>query len=329
MNTSAKSVLIMMASYNGERFIGKQIQSIIDQDHKNWNLIIQDDGSIDNTIKIIKQFCDKDERIKLCINNSGCHGPFVNFHLLANKCKKMQPYDYYMFSDQDDLWDPCKISQFISFVNKHNQMKPILAYADMRIIDAKDQVTCNSINSIYKNGNLNRYAVFFVHKIFGCNLIMNRSCFFSVPELDVSNPDVVELSHDNFYAKIAAVLGNIYYYPEALMGYRRYGENVSSEQIYQSNFFRLIKRILNLDAVAKDQGFVYKKSLYTIRLLQQKKLTQSQKEMVDSIQKIIREGGIQSFSFFKRNHINLGKKTENISHIVVLLFKLQKKFIDE
>lgn len=329
MNTTVKSVLIMMASYNGERFISKQIQSIIDQDYKNWHLIIQDDGSTDSTIKIINQFCNKDNRIQLCINNSSYHGPFVNFHLLANKCKKMQSYDYYMFSDQDDLWDSCKISQLMTFIDKYNQEIPILAYSDMRIIDANDQVTCDSMDSIYKNGNLNKYAVFFAHKIFGCSLIMNSSCFFSAPILDVSNPDVAELSHDNFYAKIAAALGNIYYYSETLMGYRRYGDNVSSGQIYQSNFIRLIKRILNLNAVAKDQGFVYIKSLYTIRLLQQKELTKSQKNMIDSIQKVIQNGGIQTFSFFKKHCINLGKKTENISHIVILLFKLQKKFIDK
>lgn len=317
-----------MASYNGEKYISKQIESIIKQDFKNWTLIIQDDGSEDGTLEIIKEYCQQDDRIILYYNDTDFHGPFINFHLLANKCKKIQHYDYYMFSDQDDLWDSDKVSKFIAFTReKEIDNEPILTYADMRIIDSDDHVTCESINSIYNNSYLNKYAVFFTHKIFGCNLFMNDICFFDVPELNIANPQVKKLSHDNLYAKFAAVLGRVQYCPFVLMGYRRYGDNVTHDRIYKPNFIRVIQRLGRINDLAKDHAYVYRMSLYAIKLLLNRDLTDEQKKMVLAIKKIICEGGAQAISFYKRNHINLGKKIENISHLIVLFFKLQKKYL--
>jgi rhamnosyltransferase len=328
MSELNRSVLIMMASYNGETFIGNQIESIINQDFKNWTLIIQDDGSKDRTTDIIKKYCQQDDRITLYHNDTSYHGPFINFHLLANKCKKMQRYDYYMFSDQDDLWDPDKISKFIIFTQKkETDNEPLLTYADMRIIDADDNITCESIDSLYNNGYLNKYAVFFTHKIFGCNLLMNQACFFSVPEIDISNPITKNLSHDNLYAKFAATLGKVVYYPTCLMGYRRYGGNVTSERVYKPGVIRVIQRAVSLKKLAEDHAYIYRISLYTIKLLQDKKLTCSQNIFVESIKKIICEGGFQTISYFRKHRINLGKGIENISHILILVLKMQKKYL--
>lgn len=329
MNKIETSVLIMMASFNGERFIKKQINSIIHQDFKNWRLIIQDDGSTDHTVEIIKKFCERDDRITLYYNDTDFHGPFINFHLLANKCKEIKKFDYYMFSDQDDLWDSDKISKLIAFTQKKesDDNKPLLSYADMRIIDANDKVTCSSIDTIYNNGNLNKYTVFFTHKISGCSLIMNQSCFFSVPKIDISNPMTPNLAHDALYVKFAAALGSLVYYPSDVMGYRRYGGNVTSKLVYKSGILRIIRRATHLKELAKDHAYTYRVSLYTIDLLQKKNLTPHQNEFLNSIKKIMSEGGFRTIHFFKTHQINFGKKIENISHILVLLLKLQRNYL--
>ncbi|HFI0534436.1 TPA: glycosyltransferase, partial [Streptococcus suis] len=79
---SEVKVLIMLASYNGEKYIEEQILSIIKQDFKNWDLLIQDDGSTDNTVEIVRKFVEIDNRIQLRINTSDFHGPYYNFHTL-------------------------------------------------------------------------------------------------------------------------------------------------------------------------------------------------------------------------------------------------------
>ena len=111
-----KKVLIMLATYNGERFIEQQIESILKQTYTNFHLAIQDDGSTDATLDIIKKYSQKDKRIEILKNESKYHGPFYNFHCLANKFKQREKYDFYMFCDQDDLWDQNKIEKYIHIV---------------------------------------------------------------------------------------------------------------------------------------------------------------------------------------------------------------------
>lgn len=80
----------MLATYNGERFIEQQIESILKQTYTNFHLAIQDDGSTDATLDIIKKYSQKDKRIEILKNESKYHGPFYNFHCLANKFKHVK-----------------------------------------------------------------------------------------------------------------------------------------------------------------------------------------------------------------------------------------------
>ena len=82
-----KTVLILMVSYNGEKYIKKQIDSIINQTYSNWKLIIQDDGSSDKTIEIIEKYTLEDNRIQLKKNTTQYHGAFEKLHVLINYAK--------------------------------------------------------------------------------------------------------------------------------------------------------------------------------------------------------------------------------------------------
>lgn len=72
-----KKVLIMLATYNGERFIEQQIESILKQTYTNFHLAIQDDGSTDATLDIIKKYSQKDKRIEILKNESKYHGTIL------------------------------------------------------------------------------------------------------------------------------------------------------------------------------------------------------------------------------------------------------------
>lgn len=99
-----RTVAILMATYNGERYLVEQIESILSQTETDWTLYIQDDGSKDNTLDIIRQYAEGD---KIVFVDSGLtrQGACLNFMSLLNKVESR----YYMFCDQDDVWLPEKI----------------------------------------------------------------------------------------------------------------------------------------------------------------------------------------------------------------------------
>ena len=107
---AADTVQILLATYNGEKYLKHQLESILKQDYEQWGLLIADDCSSDNTLSIIEEFVAKDKRIStlpMLNNNIGSSETF--FRLL--RCADA---DYVMFCDQDDVWMPCKIRSSMS-----------------------------------------------------------------------------------------------------------------------------------------------------------------------------------------------------------------------
>lgn len=317
----------MLASYNGERYIARQIDSIIRQTYKNWKLVIQDDGSTDSTVKIAEDYSKSDSRITVRHNTAAKHGAYYNFHSLANFCKKeMQPFDYYMFCDQDDIWLPGKIKKLVRIISKKNNDIPQLMYADMDIIDDQDNVTGTSLDAELGIKYQNKYSVFFSHCVFGCNLIMNRKAFFSVPAIDTDSELVRILSHDNLYTKFTALLGTITYVPRVTMHYRRHSDNVTAKQSYDFSVERVIKRLSKIEDLAKDHALTYNQSLIAIKLFKNTGLKSSAVD-VDEIETAIRKGGMRAIQTVVKHHVNFGKNIKNISRKFILLTGLYKKYL--
>jgi len=115
-----------MATYNGEKFIAEQLQSIEEQAHKNWRLIISDDGSSDNTLAIAKQFQQKWGSDRLEIRQGPQQGFCQNF--LSMACDTTIHADLYAFSDQDDIWMSDKLERAVSYFDKSNESQLPRAY---------------------------------------------------------------------------------------------------------------------------------------------------------------------------------------------------------
>ena len=110
----SNTVSVIMATYNGERYIREQIESIVSQMGDDDELIISDDGSVDNTMQICRTYAENDKRIS-CIN--GPHKGYVyNFEFLMSQAKN----EIIMISDQDDVWRENKIA----IVREHFQEHP-------------------------------------------------------------------------------------------------------------------------------------------------------------------------------------------------------------
>ncbi|MGQ7358832.1 glycosyltransferase family 2 protein [Streptococcus suis] len=320
---SEVKVLIMLASYNGEKYIEEQILSIINQDFKNWNLLIQDDGSTDNTVEIVSKFVEMDSRIQLRFNTNNYHGPYYNFHSLINFCKTHQEFDFYMFADQDDKWNENKISTMLKYFGDNNT--PQLIYADMAIIDSDNNVLYPSINKYLGLKYQNPESFFFSHSVYGCNIMLNRELFQEVPAINIFDFEVKFLSHDNYYAKAAATIGEVCFIDEVVMGYRRHGENVTAKQEYKNSFNKLFARLFNLNDLANSHALTYNQSLYAIKIFNQSFL--NHKIDLKSIFDVLTNEGIYAIAYVIRHKISWGSKLKNISRSLLLLFKLPRKYL--
>jgi glycosyltransferase involved in cell wall biosynthesis len=305
--TKNKLIYILLSSYNGEKYIEEQINSLINQTHKNWKLLIRDDGSSDKTIDIIKKFEKKDKRVSL-IKSSGNLGSCKSFlHLVAYTKKHFKP-EYIMFCDQDDVWLKDKIKNAISLMQEKEKIEPevpILVHTNLIVVDKnlniinksfwKDQKTKPHKNKLRQlfNGNI-------AH---GCTMLLNKKLIGKI----YSRPNDA-LLHDTWITLIAAAFGEIYriYKPDIL--YRQHEDNESGA----FNNPSIIYKIFNFN-LKKSQEEQTKRYLQVSSFLKTYKneLTKKDKKLCEqyiSIQKsnlFKRAWIIISNRFTKRNFLGL------------------------
>lgn len=132
-----KVIYILLATYNGEKYIREQLESLLGQTYQDWILWIHDDGSKDATLNIIKEYEEKlPNKIKFLNDGLRCCGAKQNFtHLLSSIDDN---FNYIMFCDQDDVWLENKIEITLNKmieVENRNQNKPIIIHTDLKVVD--------------------------------------------------------------------------------------------------------------------------------------------------------------------------------------------------
>lgn len=206
---------ILMATYNGERYIRQQILSIISQTYSLWNLYIHDDGSTDNTVLIIKEFCLKDDRIKLIDDKTRFGHPASNFmHLL-----KHSSANYICFCDQDDIWFENKLEILYNILNQKSQDKPCAIFSNAYLYEDGTNIINGQLD--YKIHNL-KQLLFVNGGIHGNRTILNKAMKNEMLKFN-SHLNM----HDHLLALIACSFGEIVYVDKPLFLYRQHRCNVS------------------------------------------------------------------------------------------------------
>jgi glycosyltransferase involved in cell wall biosynthesis len=118
------NICILMCTYNGEKFLADQLDSIEHQSYQDWRVIISDDGSTDRTLAIAKQYQDKWGSHRLEIKQGPQKGFCHNFLSIA--CDTTIQADLYAFSDQDDVWLPEKLKNAVTYYNAISESEPDL-----------------------------------------------------------------------------------------------------------------------------------------------------------------------------------------------------------
>ena len=207
-----------MATYNGEKYLYEQIESILNQSYKNWILLIRDDKSEDSTVSIIEEYEKKDSRIRLLRDRKGNLGFVKNFEELLKNSQE----EFIMFSDQDDYWEKDKIKNYIEILQKDEKLSqiPLLIHSNSFICDkelkiVKEKFVDSSIAS-EKNGN----SYFFSYVVQGSTVMINRK----LKEICIPFLSSVTL-HDRYFHLISEFFGKRIFIDKSLMKYRQHMNN--------------------------------------------------------------------------------------------------------
>lgn len=254
MEYSDKTVAICMATYNGEKYIEEQIQSIIDQTYKDWVLFVRDDGSTDDTVEKIQRIIRREKKENIILINSDVSGGSAkkNFAAIHTYVKEKYSFQYYMFCDQDDVWMPDKISVCMNRIqevenNEASDNLPVLVHTDLKVVDEELNVLGESfvryraLNPEYKDIN----HLLAQNNVTGCTMLWNKA-LNDLIHLDI---DGIAM-HDWWISLSAALFGQIEYVDRTTILYRQHGQNtVGATKVNNIGF--VVKRVQQMGHVGK------------------------------------------------------------------------------
>lgn len=210
-----RKVSVVMCTYNGEKFLEEQLKSILNQTYPIYELIIQDDGSIDKSMDILRKFSQNNANI--CVfRNKKRKGFRANFSSAID----LASGDFIALSDQDDIWDRNKIEILLSYlINK----KYSLVHSDATLIDKQGGILYNSFFT-YSSIPV---ELCFDDYLFGKNNVTGCTCMFTADLKKYIYPfPSFYYYHDAWIALIVKRFGCIYFCPKTLVAYRQHDSNV-------------------------------------------------------------------------------------------------------
>ena len=230
-------ISVCIATYNGEKFIRQQLQSIISQLSSDDEVIVSDDGSTDCTLQIVEEL--RSPIIKI-IHNKGDHGYTPNFENALRHAKG----DYIFLSDQDDVWADNKVEVTLRSLQRYS-----MVIADADIIDAEGNVIAESYFRQRRahSGLINNLIRF---SYLGCMLAFRREVLEKALPFP---PDPRQCTHDNWLALVAMTFYSCTVLPDKLLHYRRHGANASKGGLEKTTTmaFKIRYRIYLMKWLAK------------------------------------------------------------------------------
>lgn len=207
-----------MATYNGERFLAAQLDSILAQDYPNIEIVVSDDQSSDTTIEILQAYQKVATDVSLHIyRNEKNLGYVKNFESAVSHCRG----EFIAFCDQDDIWLPQKISSQLLTLQA---AKAKAVYCDAALVDAiGSDLNAGLWDSILDQPpptQLDYRAFYLANCVTGCTMMIDRQL------LDQALPFIDGIPHDWWLAYHAAYNNELVYAAEKLIGYRQHGNNV-------------------------------------------------------------------------------------------------------
>lgn len=245
-----KTVLVLMSTYNGEKYLREQLDSIYRQIDVDVRVLVRDDGSKDRTLEILEHYRKDKNLMYIRGENINWMHSFWTLVNMANDC------DYYAFSDQDDIWDENKLKMAVTQIEKYGRI-PVVYCADQRIVDKNMKVLAHSEDKV----DISNYTFLdlLVHgNVFrGCTEVWNDSLqqyILSKKVHDIDEP------HDAFIMQLALAIGKVIKDNIEVMSYRQHEKNAVGSKTGKKLIIDRIKKYF-----AEIFGDDKKKKIYSSR----------------------------------------------------------------
>lgn len=255
-------VSIALCTYNGERFLRQQLDSLVNQTYKNIEIIAVDDKSTDHTYSILEEYRKRFKFIKVFQNETNL-GFRKNFESALSKTSG----EYIALCDQDDLWRDDKIA-----IQVNQMANNILVYHDSAFIDERGQLLKKNMSDVmnFYKGNQCHYFLFE-------NCVSGHSTLFRRSLLSSLLPLPLNIYHDKWLGFVAASKGNIDFSLEPLVNYRQH-ESSNTDILRKKNtkkedglskFFAVTEEIKTFANFLPDDPFITKLCALLNKRLQQ------------------------------------------------------------
>ena len=222
-------IIILLSTYNGEKYLKEQLDSLFDQTCKEFKVIVRDDGSTDGTLGILNSY---DLEIMPSSKNLGARD---SFGTLLEYALQKDDKEYIMFCDQDDVWKKNKIDktlQKMKEVEKEGK-QAVLIHTDLVVVDESLQVLNNSFwdyqNLNPKNSNFSHFVI--QNNITGCSVMINKK----LAKLALPIPKET-IMHDWWLGLVASKFGKIAYLNEPTILYRQHLANDTGAKRFDIRF---------------------------------------------------------------------------------------------
>lgn len=231
-----KKIIILLSIYNGEKYLKQQLDSLKNQTLKDFEIIARDDGSCDDSLDILEQYNCKILESK---NNIGVKASFAT---LLEYALKNSEAEYFMFCDQDDVWNSDKVEKTHE---KMQELKKIygkdallLVHTDLEVVNENLEILSPSL---WKSEHINPKAntlnkLLMQNTITGCTIMINRS--LAAKSLSISDKAIM---HDWWIGLVASAFGKIGFIEESTMKYRQHAKNDTGAKNY--NYKLIINKL--------------------------------------------------------------------------------------
>lgn len=263
-------ISIALATYNGSKFIREQLDSILTQSMDDFEIIVSDDCSTDNTFQILQEYADKDDRFKIFQNRQNL-GFKKNFEHILSLCNG----EFIAFCDQDDIWEPNHLETLYKNIEDNDCIG-----ANSLIIDEKGDSQGDTLLKYLRIHVMPKDAEqLFQHELYS-NVIQGTASLIraSLVKQALPIPDSIKY-HDYWLALIAGLNGKCTYIKDVVLKYRRHSSNASG---YQK--FSIINAIKDLYHFSKDRKGFYNDSINLLQnLLNQVHLSTERQRQITKV----------------------------------------------
>jgi glycosyltransferase involved in cell wall biosynthesis len=222
---------VLLSTYNGDKYLSEQLDSLVNQTYSKFKIVIRDDGSEDCTLQIIKNYQNSyPEKIILLNDEFGNIGVINSYNILM----KNVVAQYYLFADQDDIWEHDKIEKLLNQSKKYNNDDPCLIFSNMNVFYSSKKKDTD----FFKTFRINKIKIqngLYQGTISGCLMFFNNAAKTKCLEINKNS----NMLHDWDLYITALLYGHVELNDEKLINHRIHNNNVAGENLIKSTLILL------------------------------------------------------------------------------------------